>query len=175
MVNLQPTLENELVVLRPLRIEDFEQLYQIASDPKIWELHQNPDRFELQVFKQFFKDAMDSKGAFAIIDKANHKIIGSSRFKRPHNAEDAVEIGWTFLSRDYWGGVYNKSFKGLMITHAFKYFDYILFHVDKNNFRSQNAMKKIGGVLMNRNGNLKHLHTPVKTGLTFVLKKETIA
>jgi len=175
MINLQPILENDLVIVRPLQIEDFEKLYQVASDPLIWELHQNPDRCELSVFKQFFKDAMYSKGAFVIIDKKTQNIIGSSRFKLDEISGEAVEIGWTFLSRDYWGGTYNKSFKNLMIHHAFQYFDYILFQVDKNNFRSQKAVKNLGGELIDKNGHLKHLHTPKETGLTFVLIKEGLA
>ncbi|WP_350285418.1 GNAT family N-acetyltransferase [uncultured Croceitalea sp.] len=175
MIHLQPTLENDLVLLRPLHPDDFEQLYQVASDPKIWDLHQNPDRHELTVFKQFFKDAMTSNGAFVIIDNETKKIIGSSRFKLHETSKEAVEIGWTFLSRDFWGGVYNRSFKNLMLDYAFKYFDYVLFNIDENNFRSQKAVKNLGGVLIDKNGPLKHLHTKVTTGLTFVIQKRGLA
>ena len=171
MVNLQPTLENDLVLLRPLGVEDFEALYKAASDPKIWELHQNPDRWELKVFKDFFKDALNSKGAFVIIDKPTKKVIGSSRFKRPDNSQDAIEIGWTFLSRNYWGGRYNKSFKSLMIAYAFEHFDYILFHVDHLNHRSQKAVQKLGGELLDKTGSLGHLHTTKETGLSYILNK----
>jgi len=171
MINLQPTLENDLVLLRPIRIEDFENLYQVAQDPLIWELHQNSDRHELTVFKQFFKDAIDSRSAFVIIDKTSNNIIGSSRYKLTEYSDKAVEIGWTFLSRDFWGGIYNKSFKSLLINHAFQYFDYILFNVDLNNFRSQKAVKKLGGTLIDKNGKLAYLHTRVETGLTFSIKK----
>ena len=171
MVNLQPTLENDLVLVRPIRASDFEALYQVAKDPLIWKLHQNPDRWERDVFKDFFKGALDSRGAFVIVDKATQAIIGSSRFKKPENSEEAVEIGWTFLSRDYWGGVYNKSFKSLMIAYAFKHFNHILFHVDQYNYRSQRAVEKLGGELLNKKGSLRHLHTPKATGLTFILTK----
>lgn len=171
MTNLQPTLENELVLVRPLQEEDFQELYEVAKDPKIWELHQNPDRYTLSVFKIFFEEAMASKGAFAIVDKATGSIIGSSRFKLHPNAVDAVEIGWTFLGRDFWGGVYNTSFKRLMTAYAFEHFNYILFNVDQHNYRSQRAVKKLGGVLVDKKGPLQHLHTPTPTGVTFVLKK----
>ena len=170
-LNLQPTLENDLVLLRPVKTDDFDTLYTTANDPLIWELHQNPDRYKKSVFKNFFKDAIESKGAFVIIDKQTNKVIGSSRYKLASSSDDAVEIGWTFLSRDYWGGIYNKSFKELMIDHAFKNFKYILFHVDQNNFRSQKAVQKLGGVLVAKDGPLKHLRTTVETGLTFVLTK----
>jgi len=175
MVHLQPTLQNDLVLVRPLRPDDFENLYKVASDPLIWELHQNPDRWELSVFQDFFKGAMDSNGAFAIIDKASNRIIGSSRFKQPNNSLEAVEIGWTFLSREYWGGVYNQSFKSLMIAYAFRHFEYVLFHVDENNYRSQKAVKKLGGELLDKEGELGYLYTPTTTGLTFILKKEGMA
>jgi RimJ/RimL family protein N-acetyltransferase len=36
---LQPTLKGALLVLRPLRPEDFDALYAVASDPLIWEQH----------------------------------------------------------------------------------------------------------------------------------------
>ena len=173
MTNLQPTLENDLVMVRPLLVDDFEALYQAANDPKIWELHQNPDRYKRTIFQHFFEEAIASKGAFVIIDKATNKIIGSSRFKFAEGSSDAIEIGWTFLSREYWGGRYNKSFKGLMIDYALQYFEYILFHVDQNNFRSQKAVKKLGGTLLDKNGELGHLFTEKTTGLTFILNKET--
>ena len=48
--NLQPALENELVILRPLNEQDFESLYQVAKDPLIWEQHPNSDRFKRDVY-----------------------------------------------------------------------------------------------------------------------------
>ncbi|MEM8508431.1 MAG: GNAT family N-acetyltransferase [Bacteroidota bacterium] len=171
MSTLQPTLENELVHLRPLQSEDFPALYEVAKDPKIWELHQNPDRYTLPVFKMFFEEAMASNGAFAILEKKSGLIIGSSRFKLHPIANDAVEIGWTFLGRAYWGGIYNTSFKSLMINHAFQHFDYILFNVDQHNYRSQKAVKKLGGKHIEKDGVLGHLHTEKPTGLTFVIEK----
>ena len=161
------------MLLRPLQNSDFEALYQAANDPLIWELHQNPDRWQKSVFKNFFQGAIDSEGAFAIIDKISQDIIGSSRFKVHEVDKTAVEIGWTFLSRAYWGGRYNKSFKSLMIDHAFTYFDHVLFNVDHNNYRSQRAVKKLGGHLIDRKGEMGHLHTPKATGLTFIISKQT--
>ncbi len=175
MISLQPTLENDLVLLRPLRVDDFQNLYNAANDPKIWELHQNPDRWKQDVFRDFFRGAMDSNGAFVIIDKATKAIIGSSRFRRHESDGHAVEIGWTFLSRDFWGGTYNQSFKSLMIDYAFKYFDHVLFNVDQNNFRSQKAVKKLGGELIDKNGKFGHLHTTKSTGLTFIISKNSLA
>lgn len=174
-MNLQPTLSNDLVLVRPLQIEDFEALYNVAKDPLIWKLHQNPDRWEITEFKKFFQGALDSQGAFVIVDRETNKVIGSSRYHIPENTTKAIEIGWTFVSRAYWGGVYNKAFKALLIAHAFQYVDYILFHIDQNNIRSQKATIKLGGRPIDSTGPLRELHTPVATGLTFVLEKTEIA
>jgi len=169
--HLQPILKNDLVTVRPLKADDFDALYKVANDPLLWEQHQNPDRWQKDVFVEFFNTAIDSKGAFVIIDNETQKIIGSSRYKLSNNSKTAIEIGWTFLSREYWGGLYNKSFKALMIAHAFNYFEHILFHVDKNNHRSQKAVQKLGGKLIDKDGTLAHLHTEVTDGLTFILLK----
>jgi RimJ/RimL family protein N-acetyltransferase len=144
--NLQPILESESVFLRPLNGQDFESLYQVAKDPLIWEQHPNNDRYKRDVFEIFFKDSMESKGALLVIDKENNKVIGSSRFKRINGVDSAVEIGWSFLKRKYWGGKYNKSVKTLMINHAFNSFEDVIFYIGKDNIRSQKAVEKIGGI-----------------------------
>ncbi len=68
---LQPTLENEEVKLVPLQEIDFEMLYEVASDPKVWEMHPNKNRYEREVFKKFFEGAILSCGAFLIFDKTS--------------------------------------------------------------------------------------------------------
>jgi N-acetyltransferase len=143
--DLQPTLEDHVLLLRPLATEDFEGLYEVASDPLVWEQHPAKDRCQRDVFELLFADAMASGGAFAVIDKETGKIIGSTRFHRIKEAENAIEIGWTFLARKYWGGRYNGSMKQLMIDFALQFVDNILFYIDENNIRSQKAVEKIGG------------------------------
>ena len=69
--SIQPILENEQLILFPLQESDFEDLYQVASDPKIWEQHPNKDRWKKEVFRNFFDGAMQSKGAFRIVDKTS--------------------------------------------------------------------------------------------------------
>jgi N-acetyltransferase len=143
-LDLQPTLENELVLIRPLLEQDFEPLYQAARDPLIWEQHAHPNRYKRNDFELFFRDSMDSKGALLIIDKKNGTVIGSSRFKASDLVNTAAEIGWTFLSRKYWGGKYNLLVKSLMIDHAFKFYKDVIFYVGECNIRSQKAIEKIG-------------------------------
>lgn len=142
--DLQPRLAGDLIELRPLREEDFDALFQAASDPLIWEQHPEPDRYKREVFQRFFNGAIESKGAFAVIDRRSGRIIGSSRYCDLKPAEREVEIGWTFLARAYWGGVYNGELKTLMLDHALRFVDRVVFVVGEHNLRSQKALEKIG-------------------------------
>lgn len=143
---LQPTLTSELLQLRPLRADDFEALYAVASDPLIWEQHPNSDRCNRNVFRNFFDEAMQSGGALLVLDRKDHRVIGSSRFHCYDLERSEIEIGWSFLARSHWGGVCNGEMKRLMLAHAFKFVDNVIFLVDSTNVRSQKAVEKIGGV-----------------------------
>lgn len=145
-MNLQPLLENELVQLRPLEAEDFAALYLVARDPLIWEQHPNADRYKIGVFTLFFKASLESGGALVAVEQTGNKIIGGSRFNTIDGHDNAIEIGWSFLSRDYWGGKYNQAMKKLMIDHAFESMETVLFFIGKANIRSQKAVEKIGGI-----------------------------
>ena len=143
---LQPNLEGKLLRLRPLRADDWDDLFAVASDPLIWEQHPVSDRYKEEVFRGFFRDAMESRGALIVIDNNEGKVIGSSRFNGYDEAKSEIEIGWTFLARSHWGGVYNKEMKQLMMRHAFRFVQRVLFLVGPENWRSQKAVEKIGGV-----------------------------
>jgi len=142
---LQPTLRGETVLLRPLRPDDYDALYEAAKDPLIWEQHPDRDRYKPEVFREYFQSGIDSGGAFAIIDLASGRIIGSSRYWNLKPQESEVEIGWTFLERKYWGGATNRDIKRLMLRHAFQFVDRVVLIVGESNFRSQRAVEKIGG------------------------------
>jgi RimJ/RimL family protein N-acetyltransferase len=144
--DLQPELKGELLDLRPLRPEDFPELYAVASDPLIWEQHPCNDRYKRDVFEGFFRDAMESGGALIAIDSKDGRVIGSSRFYGYDEVMSEIEIGWTFLARSHWGGAYNSEMKQLMLRHAFKFVNNVVFRIGPQNLRSQRAMEKIGGV-----------------------------
>jgi len=143
---LQPILQGKLLTLRPLRPDDFPALFAVASDPLIWEQHPARDRYKEDVFREFFRGALDSCGAFAVLDSSDGRIIGSSRYHNYKPDESEIEIGFTFLARKYWGGTYNREMKELMLRHAFQFVNSVVFLVGPNNLRSQKAMEKIGGV-----------------------------
>jgi RimJ/RimL family protein N-acetyltransferase len=146
--DLQPVLEGELMRLRPLRPEDFEDLYAVASDPLIWEQHPAPDRHQADVFAAFFREGLASGGALIAIDQKDGRVIGSSRYHGHDPEQSEIEIGWTFLARSHWGGAYNGEMKRLMLWHAFTFVDNVVFLIGPRNMRSRRAIEKMGGVLI---------------------------
>jgi N-acetyltransferase len=143
--DLQPVLTDDLVRVRPLRSADFNALYEVARDPLIWEQHPAKDRYRRDVFARFFAESLDSSGALVVANSAG-EVIGSSRFHGYDERRSEVEFGWTFLARAYWGGQVNGQLKALMMLHAFRFVERVVFLVDPNNRRSQRALEKIGAV-----------------------------
>jgi len=151
----QPTLEGETLLLRPLREDDWDALYGVASDPIVWELHPANDRWQERVFRAYFAGALGQGGALAVVDKASGAIIGSSRMQAFDFANGgSVEIGWTFLARSHWGGATNREMKRLMLGHALQFVERVDFRVGETNLRSRRAMEKIGGHLTGRDGDV---------------------
>ena len=147
----QPVLEGERLLLRPLRADDWEALFAVASDPEIWAIHPQHDRWQEPVFRAYFADALKQGGALVVIDRATGFIIGSSRMQAHDSADGgSVEIGWTFLARSHWGGSFNREMKRLMLGHALKFVERVDFRVGEGNLRSCGAMEKIGGRLSDR-------------------------
>ena len=168
--DLQPHLKGELIELRPLTPKEWDALFAVASDPLIWEQHPESDRYKEDVFKVFFKEALESGGAFVVVDKNTQQTIGSTRFYGYDPEKSEIEIGWTFLARRYWGGRYNREMKKLLLAHAFKFVESLVFFVGEKNIRSQKAMEKIGAT---RDGIVKRSYGnhPPALNVKFVIKK----
>jgi len=144
--DFQPVLKGALLELRPLRAHDFSALAGAAADPRIWEQHPVKDRHRAEVFRPFFDEHLNSGAALVAIDAVTGDVVGTSRFHGYDAERSEVEIGWTFLVRSHWGGVYNREMKHLMLRHAFRFVQSVVFLVDPLNVRSQRAVEKIGGV-----------------------------
>jgi N-acetyltransferase len=143
-VDLQPTLRGDLLELRPLRGDDFPALFAVAADPLIWEQHPASDRYREDVFREFFREAIESGGALVAVDRRSGVIVGSSRFNGYDPERKEIEVGWTFLARSHWGGRYNGEMKRLMLDHAFGFANRVIFVIGVGNLRSQRAVEKIG-------------------------------
>jgi len=143
-INIQPVLENEKAILYPLQSKDFEALYAVASDPKIWEQHPDNNRWQKDVFKAFFDLAVQSKGTFKIVDKATGNIIGSTRLYNHNEQENSIFVGYTFYAVSYWGKGINHLVKATLLDYIFRYVSKVYFHIGANNIRSQIAIHRIG-------------------------------
>lgn len=144
--NTQITLENDKTRLSPLQEYDFEDVYGVASDPKIWEQHPNKDRWKREVFKGFFEGALLSKGAFKIIDKKTGTTVGCTRFYDYDEKENSILIGYTFFAINSWGKGTNHEVKTIMLDYAFQYVSKVIFHIGATNYRSQVSIKRLGAI-----------------------------
>jgi RimJ/RimL family protein N-acetyltransferase len=147
--DLQPTLEGPTLVVRPLVANDLEPLVAAASDPEIWALHPEPTRWQRDVFtKGFFAGALASGSAFTVVHRDTGAVIGSSRYYEYEAESNSIFVGYTFLTRAYWGGATNRELKQLMLDYAFRHVEAVQFHIGPENWRSRRAVEKIGGTFV---------------------------
>jgi RimJ/RimL family protein N-acetyltransferase len=169
--NIQPILENDKVVLYPLHEEDFEDLYAVSADPKIWEQHPNKDRWKKEVFRIFFDGAIQSNGAFKIIEKTTNCVIGSTRFYDYNEQDNSILIGYTFYSTKYWGSGINLSVKKLMLDYIFQFVSIVYFHIGACNIRSQIAIARLGTTKIGEQ-EVTYFGEQPKLNYVYSLKKE---
>jgi RimJ/RimL family protein N-acetyltransferase len=144
--DFQPTLTGPTVTVRPVVADDWAELFAAGSDPEIWKVHPRANRYTEPEFTKYFDSAIASKMAFVFVDRSTQRLIGSSRYYGYEPKRSEIEIGWTFIVRDHWGGATNREVKRLMLDHAFTFAETVIFWVGEHNWRSQGAMTKIGGV-----------------------------
>lgn len=169
--SVQTVLENEEYQLIPLQQGDFESLYEVASDPKVWEQHPNKDRYKREVFESFFRGAMESKGAFKIVEKATGDVLGSSRYYNFDEADHHIFIGYTFYGTKSWGKGINPQIKKLMLDYIFQFVEKVHFHIGKENFRSQTALERLGGIRIAEE-EVAYFAEPTRTNFVYEIKKE---
>jgi RimJ/RimL family protein N-acetyltransferase len=147
-IDLQPVLIGNKITLRPLMRDDFEQLFLAASDPIIWELHPDSERYKREIFLQrFFESALDCGGALVVEEKESGLIIGSSRYYEWNPVSKEISIGYTFIERRHWGVGTNQELKDLMLNHIYQWATMVWFHVGGINMRSRRAVEKLGAIL----------------------------
>lgn len=168
---IQPILENEYVILIPLLQEDFEELYSVAADPDIWKQHPNKDRWKKEVFLTFFEGALQSKGAFKIINKTDQSVIGSTRFYDYDDQENSILIGYTFYATKYWGKGINHSVKKIMLDYIFQFVSNVYFHIGSQNIRSQISITRLGATKVGEKEVIYFGEQP-KQNFVYRIKKE---
>ncbi|MEK6510864.1 GNAT family N-acetyltransferase [Myroides odoratimimus] len=145
-------LEGTTVDLIPLEKGHLEELYQASADKELWRLVPT-DCSDRDTFYDNYQNALIAreKGLqypFVIIDKRTQKIIGSTRFFEMYEADKKLEIGWTWITQEYWGSVVNLECKLLLLTYCFEVLktNRVQLKTKDTNIRSRKAIEKIGGV-----------------------------
>ena len=131
-------LEGRIVVLEPLEPRHEAGLREAAADPGIWALTRN-DASTPELFARWFEAALaDDAAAFATVDRATGRPIGSTRFR-------GLEIGHTWLVPAQWGTGANVEAKLLMLAHAFERLGCVRveFKTDERNWRSRRALEAL--------------------------------
>jgi RimJ/RimL family protein N-acetyltransferase len=142
--SLQPFLETDTIQLLPLQATDLQDLYAVAANPQIWAQHPNKDRWQRPVFTTFFEGAIQSQGAFKIVDKATGATLGSTRLYDYNPQDKSIFIGYTFYGTRSWGKGINLAVKALLLNYVFQFIKTVRFHIGANNVRSQMAIQRLG-------------------------------
>jgi RimJ/RimL family protein N-acetyltransferase len=150
-MNIHPIiLEGKGVRLEPLTQAHHAQLCEIGLDDELWRLTTTIIRTPEDMKKYIdaaAKDFSDGKALpFAIIEKASGKAVGSTRFGNIDPTHRRVEIGWTWIARQWQRTFINTETKYLLLSHAFDTLGCmrVEFKTDSTNSRSRNALMRIG-------------------------------
>lgn len=151
--NERISLENERVRLDPLQMEHLEVLWPIAQKhPDL--LTYSPSPFGTRdLYEDYFTFAFQAKAdhfryPFIIFDKEQKTYAGSTSYGNISNKDKRLEIGWTWLGKEFQGTGLNKYCKSLLLEYAFEklFFSRVELKTDSRNSQSRRAMEKIGAV-----------------------------
>jgi RimJ/RimL family protein N-acetyltransferase len=150
-------LQGSVVRLEPLRVEHAQGLYNRGRAKADWAYMPRSCFVDMADTRQWIEEARTAPGhlPFAIIDIANDKVAGSTRYLAIRPEHRSLEIGWTWLGQEWQRTGANTETKLLLLSHAFEQLGCVRveFKTDARNERSQQALLRIGakpeGVLRN--------------------------
>ncbi|MBK8516461.1 MAG: GNAT family N-acetyltransferase [Saprospiraceae bacterium] len=169
--SIQPLLQNKIAIIQPLQESDFERLFAVACDPLIWEQHPNKNRYKRDVFETFFKGAIESEGAFLIVDNVTNEVAGCTRFYDYNQDKNLILIGYTFYAKKFWGSGMNNLVKTSMLDYIFTYLNTVHFHIGATNFRSQVAIGRFNAIKI-LELNVAYYGEPEAVNFVYEIKKE---
>ena len=147
------TLHGRWVTLEPLESRHTADLFAAAQDEDIWRYLPAAMPHSLADMQTWTANALAVRNAgqmlpFAIVERTTGRAIGSTRYLDYSAFDRHIEIGWTWLGRDWWRTPLNTECKYLLMRHAFETLACIRVQLktDLRNERSQRAIERIGGV-----------------------------
>lgn len=144
-------LEDDRVLLRPLKVEDFIHLLPFAlNEPNLWK-HSLISAAGDKGLENYLNIALEGKASgkeypFIIFDKKTNEYAGSTRFYDINLPFQTLQLGYTWYGKKFHGTGLNKHCKFLLLSFAFEKagMERVEFRADNNNARSIAAMKSIG-------------------------------
>ena len=150
MLDFQKIIRSEKFFLRPMKIEDLEEMKNLTTDSKMW-YYFTADLSKEDVLKKWIETAIcDHKKnkalPFTIVNSKNKSIIGTTRIGNISEINNRVEIGWTWIAKNYQGTGINGQVKKLLFQYLFEETDTlrIEFKTDILNIPAKKAMEKVG-------------------------------
>ncbi len=128
----------------------FAGLAEIALEPELWRWTLNvvETRDDLSAYLRAGLDMQsDWSGlVFATVDRASGRVVGCTRFGNIEPKHRRVEIGWTWVGKEYQRSHVNTEAKYLMLRHAFETWGCVRVELKTNalNRKSRAAILRIG-------------------------------
>ncbi|MEK7729631.1 MAG: GNAT family protein [candidate division KSB1 bacterium] len=144
------TLTGEHVCMQPLALTHLEPLCAIGLDEELWRWTtvniQTPEHMRAYIATALREQAEGKSLPFATTEKSTGRIVGCTRFGNIDTANRRVEIGWTWVGREWQRTAVNTEAKLLMLEHAFETWSCLRveFKTDSLNARSRSAILRLG-------------------------------
>jgi RimJ/RimL family protein N-acetyltransferase len=143
-------LEGQYVRLEPLAKEHLAGLARVGLDEELWRWIPVPIR-TVEELAEYIETALEEQKRgvslpFALIEKATGRAIGSTRYGNIDRTHHRVEIGWTWVAREWQRSAVNTEAKYLLLRHAFETLGCIRVELktDSLNEKSRAAILRIG-------------------------------
>ena len=148
--DLNVTLEGEMVLLRPLELDDENALQKVADDGRLWVYGlqdlSNPGELRKYMMTAIADRQNGTTAVWVIIDKIKNKVAGCTRIADISGKDERGQIGWTWIGRDFQGSGLNKEMKFLILSYGFEVLglNRIEFKAYERNQQSRKALLVIG-------------------------------
>jgi len=147
------TLEGRIVRLLPLDASHRIALWNAGADPEVGRYMLNgpgatPEETDALIALLLARQAAGTDLAFTTVRSSDGQPVGMTRFLHIDRANDAVEVGGTWLGRRWWRTPFNTESKYLMLGYAFdvEHAHRVCIQTDLRNERSQHAIERLGAV-----------------------------
>ncbi|HXW67633.1 MAG TPA: GNAT family protein [Thermoplasmata archaeon] len=145
------TLRGRYTELSPLAASDRDALFAASRDPEVFRYLrtgpvENPSELDVIISGLLAAQAAGTDLPFTTRLLPDRRPIGMTRFLRIDRADESVEVGGTWLAREFWRTPVNTETKLLLLRHAFEveHAHRVQLQTDLRNERSQRAIARLG-------------------------------